>query len=203
MRIIQSTIVIASILLSGCSDNRPDEEVVEGLRGLYPGGMKFGQYKSRVISRGSEIVPELLNASHDTDPKMRESVARCLGLIGADEAVDRLIEMADDNEIEDTVWIALGYSESPKAVPKLEEEFNAHSDDRSRGRLLIALAECGDTTRLRELLEIMKTTKLEGHIYHGNQVFEKIAGRKFYKDTNKIEAWLEDNKLEPVSGGNG
>jgi len=41
---------------------------------------------------------------------------------------------------------------------------------------------------------MMKTTKLKGHIYHANQVFEKIAQRRFNKDTAKIESWLGEQK---------
>ncbi|MEO0416446.1 MAG: HEAT repeat domain-containing protein, partial [Verrucomicrobiota bacterium] len=112
------------------------------------------------------------------------------------EAVERLIVMADDDVIEETVWIALSYSRSPRAIPKLEEELASHDDQRSRGSLLIALAECGDMSRLEELLEMMKTTTLEGHVYHANQVFETIAGTRFNKDTAKIEVWLKNRKFD-------
>lgn len=195
MKFIGYTILIGlSLLLCACGDSRPDAVVVEGLRELYPGGFRFGRYKDRVVSRGEEIVPELIAASRDHDAQMRESVARCLGHIGGDKAVERLLEMADDDEIEDTIWIALSYTRSAKAIPKLEEELASHSDSRSRGRLLITLAECGDMSRLDELLEMMKTSKLNGHIYLANQAFEQIAGRRFNKDTAKIEAWLKTRK---------
>ncbi|MCK5920844.1 MAG: HEAT repeat domain-containing protein, partial [Methylococcales bacterium] len=111
-----------SLCLVSCKDDRPDAEVVEGLRGMYPGGGEFGRYKERVVSRGIAIVPELIVASKDPDSQMRESAYRCLGHIGSAEAVERLIVMADDDDIEDTIWIALSYAGSPKAIPKLEEE---------------------------------------------------------------------------------
>ncbi len=183
-------LLVFGFLGAGCADNRPDAEVVEGLRGLYPGDWAFQRYKERVIARGEEIVPELIAASHDSDPEMRESVARCLGHIGSDAAVDRLIEMADDDEIEDTVWIGLSYAGDSKAVPKLEEELASHDSERARGRILITLAECGDRTRLWELLDLMKTSSLPGHVYHANQAFEEIAGKRFGKDPAKIELWL-------------
>src|SRR5262249_46762197 len=131
-------------------------------------------------------------ASKDSDPKMRESTARCLGLIGSDAAVLRLIDMADDKQIEETVWIALGYSKSPKAIPKLEEELASQTEEPARGRSLITLAECGDRSHLKQLLDMMKTTKLKGHIYGANQVFESIAQKRFNKDTVKIEKWLSE-----------
>ncbi|WP_411845568.1 HEAT repeat domain-containing protein [Roseibacillus persicicus] len=196
MKIIYRLILCLSfsIVFASCEDNRPDSEVVEGLRGLYPGGAKYGRYEPKVISREEQIVPELIEASKDEDSQMRESVARCLGLIGTEDAVARLIEMADDDEVEDTVWIALGYSGSPKAIPKLKEELADHLDSRSRGRILISLAECGETAHLDDLLAVMKTSKLQGHVYHANQAFEKMAGRRFGKDTAKIEAWIKSRK---------
>ena len=98
------------------------------------------------------------------------------------------------NEIEDTVWIALSYAGSPRAIPILEAELASHTSMRHRGRLLIALPKCGDHTRLMQLLELMKATDLEGHIYGANKVFEEIAGQKFSEDTTKIELWLQTYK---------
>ncbi|MCX6855295.1 MAG: HEAT repeat domain-containing protein [Verrucomicrobia bacterium] len=184
--------LLAVISLAGCSDNRPDADLVEGLRGLYPGGSEFGAYSSRIIGRGAEIVPELIKASRDTDPKMRESASRCLGQIATDEAVNRLIEMTSDDQIKETIWIALSYAANPRAIPTLQAELASHADSRSRGRLLITLAECGDASPLSALLEYMKASNLDGHIYHANLVFEKLAGKRFNKDTKKIEEWLRE-----------
>lgn len=194
---------LTAISLVSCSDDRPeidgrsDDDVVEGMRIFYPGGKGFGEYSSRVISRGAGIVPELIEASRDSDSKMRESAARCLGQIATDEAVTRLIEMTSDDEIEEGIWIALSYAASPRAIPVLQAELSSHSDPRSRGRLLMTLVECGDTSHLEDLLEYMKTSSLPGHIYHANLVFEKIAGRRFNKDTNKIEDWLRERNASP------
>jgi HEAT repeat protein len=193
---------VAAIALSGCSDNRPevdgrsDDDVVEGMRIFYPGGEGFSEYSSRVIIRGAGIVPELIAASRDTDSKMRESAARCLGQIATDEAVTRLIEMTSDEEIEEGIWIALSYAASSRAIPVLQAELSSRSDPRSRGRLLMTLVECGDTSQLPDLLEYMKTSSLPGHIYHANLVFEKLAGRRFNKDTKKIEEWLRERNAE-------
>lgn len=195
-------IAFVIFLFLGCNDctthHSSDDVVVEGLRGLYPGGSDFCDYKSKVVERGQGIIPELITASKDADPQMRESVARCLGSIGTDDAVSRLIEMADDDKIEETVWIALSYSKSSKAIPKLVEELESHSTLKHRGRLLIALAECGDKTRLNQLLDVMKTTTYPGHIYGANEAFEKVAGKRFYKNTDKIEKWLMEEQQKSL-----
>ena len=193
---------MAAIALLGCSDNRPevdgrsDDDVVEGMRIFYPGGQGFSEYSYRVIIRGAGIVPELIAASRDTDSKMRESAARCLGQIATDEAVTRLIEMTSDEENEEGIWIALSYAASSRAIPVLQAELSSRSDPRSRGQLLMTLVEYGDTSQLPDLLEYMKTSCLPGHIYHANLVFEKLAGRRFNKDTKKIEEWLRERNAD-------
>ncbi|MGJ8639659.1 MAG: HEAT repeat domain-containing protein [Opitutaceae bacterium] len=157
--------------------------------------MKFIKHKSTVVLRDAEIVPELIDASNDADPQMRDAVARCLGAIGSDEAVERLIEMADDDEIEEAVWIALGDAKNSKAIPKLEEELASHLSQRARSQLLITLADCGDRTRLYDLVEVMENSDFQGHVHSANRIFEEIAGRKFYKVPYGVRAWLHKSEF--------
>lgn len=197
--------VVLTALCAGCSDNRSDAEVVESLRGIYPGGFKFCYfYRPRVISRGSEIVPELIEASYDADPKMRKSAAFCLSNIGAEAAVDRLIAMADDDEIEKTIWSCLGTAANPKAIPKLEEELASHSSNISKILLLKSLIACGDRTRLDQLFELMKTTENRDFVHLINLTFEKLAKRQFHDNPDEIEEWLKtyqpkQNDVQPTA----
>jgi hypothetical protein len=196
---------VLAALCAGCSDNRPDAEVIESLRGIYPGGAKFCYYyEPRIISRGSEIVPKLIEASYDADPNMRKSVAFCLGDIATEAAVDRLIEMADDEEIGRMVWSRLGTAANPKAIPKLEEKLASHPNDTSKFFLLRSLIACGDRTRLDQLLELMKTMKNRDLVHSINLTFEKLAKRQFHDNPNEIEEWLKtyqpkQNDVQPTA----
>lgn len=125
-------------------DKLSPEEVVEGFRGLTPpSGLEFGMYVDRVVDRGDELLPALIAAAADSDVKMRESVARCLGKIGSDAAVEQLIVMMKDEEVFDAVLIGLYYAKQPAATAKLKEVLEAGTTESNTRRIKRWLRESG------------------------------------------------------------
>ena len=177
---------------------RSNSEIVDSFRGINPGGLRHTILTDLAISRGEEIVPELIEASYQDDPKYRSSLIRVLGSIGGDLAVARLVELAvAGDDLEGNLWTAISFSQDPRFIPILEEKLKENLTERERGNVLITLAEIGGRGQLRELLEYMKKTELRGHFYRSNRAFEDIADKQFNKDVSQIESWLERNLGEP------
>ena len=152
-----------------------DYSLVHNLRTFYPGGAFFSVYEKLLISRGEEIVPELIEASFDSDPKMRESAARVLGRIGGPLAVKRLINMAGDPEIKYYVWVSIGFAADRSAIPVLEELLRNETSESNRERLTLTLVRCGDHSLLDDLKDIVENSEFPGHVYNASELIRSIS----------------------------
>ena len=185
--------ILCSFLYAARGEEEGVESLVRRLAGTTPGDLEYGALALKIKAKGQTAIPVLAKAATAGQGRSRGACARCLGEIGGEQAIAVLLQLLDEGQELEDVFIGLATAGDKKVIKPMRAWLSPEKklEENTRKRLIICLGELGDEGVIPDLIELLRPSASPGHRYGANEALQVIAGVDFGENRQAAADWYK------------